>query len=68
MRWAGIDLGAAANSGTNAPVARTFNPEGPVLMSAFDGEDASGQWRLTIIDDTATNTGFLNGWSLHFVF
>ncbi len=64
----GIDIGAAANSGTDAPVAGTFNPEGASLLSAFDGEDASGQWRLTITDDTATNTGFLNGWSLHFVF
>lgn len=65
---AGIDIGAANNSGTNAPVAGTFNPEAAAVLSAFDGEDASGQWRLTINDDTATNTGFLNGWSLHFVF
>jgi subtilisin-like proprotein convertase family protein len=49
-------------------VAGTFNPEGAQLLSAFDGEDASGQWQLTINDDTATNTGFLNGASLHFVF
>jgi subtilisin-like proprotein convertase family protein len=50
-----------AESGTNAPVAETFNPEGAALLSAFDGEDASGLWRLTITDDTATNTGFLHG-------
>jgi hypothetical protein len=61
---AGIDIDAAVNSGTNAPVAGTFNPAGAALMSIFDGEDASGQRGLTITDDTATNTGFLNGWSL----
>jgi hypothetical protein len=65
---AGIDIGAAANSGTGAPVAGTFNLEAAALLSAFDGIDASGQWRLTINDDTATNVGFLNGWSLHFVY
>ncbi len=44
-----------------------FNPEGAALLSAFQGIDASGEWRLTIVDDTDNNfDGLLLGWSLQF--
>jgi subtilisin-like proprotein convertase family protein len=57
----GIENSSAA-SGT--PVTGSFNLEGAALLSAFDGLDASGEWRLTITDDAGGDTGTLLGWSL----
>lgn len=37
-----------------------------VLLSFFDGVDASGEWRLSVTDDAGGDTGTLNGWSLFF--
>jgi subtilisin-like proprotein convertase family protein len=31
----------------------------------FDGEDASGVWRLSITDDSTSDTGTLFGWTLY---
>ena len=40
-------------------------PEG--ALGAFVGENPNGTWTLTVVDDTAGNTGTLNGWSLRVV-
>ncbi len=39
-----------------------FRPEG--LLSAFDGEDANGNWTLTVTDDLAGFGGSLVDWSI----
>lgn len=39
-------------------------PEGPNLLSWFDGMPANGTWRLVVHDDAAGNGGTLQRWSL----
>ncbi len=39
-------------------------PDGPGVMNDFDGEDPLGEWRLTVSDRAATDTGRLNSWCL----
>jgi len=59
------DIGSVSTTGTD-PVGGGFTLEGAALLSAFNGEDASGEWRLSIVDDTASGTDdFLTNWSLH---
>ncbi len=62
---AGTDIGTA-NNPTDGVISGTFNPEDAALLSAFDGIDASGLWRLTVVDDTAAgaDVGTLFGWTL----
>lgn len=55
------EAGTSITAGS-APFAGTFFPEG--LLSAFDGEDAQGDWVLTVFDDDVLESGTLNGWSL----
>jgi subtilisin-like proprotein convertase family protein len=45
-----------------APYTGTYRPQNP--LSLFNGEQASGKWTLQIEDDSAGDTGVLNGWSL----
>lgn len=45
-----------------APFDGTFSPTG--LLSAFNGEDLSGMWTLSITDDFAFDDGTLISWSL----
>jgi subtilisin family serine protease/subtilisin-like proprotein convertase family protein len=45
-----------------APFSGSFRPE--TLLSAFDGLDARGVWRLIIDDVSVGNGGRLNSWSL----
>ena len=33
-------------------------------LSAFNGTNPNGTWKLLVVDDAATNTGTLRGWSL----
>ena len=40
----------------------TFTPENP--LSAFDGEDVSGDWQLTVVDAITPDGGRVNGWTL----
>jgi subtilisin-like proprotein convertase family protein len=62
------DLGSVGTTGTDAVVGG-FNPKGAALLSAFNGEDASGEWRLSIVDDTANNKdGLLISFQLQFTF
>ena len=35
-------------------------------LSAFDGEQLGGTWRLTVTDSAPLDKGFLEAWSLHF--
>ncbi len=51
------------SSGT-APFTGRFKPEGAAGLAAFNGEDASGNWTLTLTDDFAADTGTLNSWGL----
>ncbi len=44
----------------------SFNPEGAVVLSAFDGETADGTWTLTVDDDAAADIGTLDRWALAF--
>jgi len=62
---AGTDIGSASNPKLDGSISGTFNPIGAGLLSTFDGIDASGQWQLQIVDDTAADTGTLQGWALH---
>jgi subtilisin-like proprotein convertase family protein len=50
---------------SSAPFTGSFRPRNS--LSAFDGVNAQGQWRLEITDDTANGiTGTLNSWTLDF--
>ena len=62
---AGTDIGVADNPADGA-ITGQFNPEGPSLLTVFDGIDASGLWRLHVVDDTAAgaDVGTLFGWTL----
>ena len=56
---AGIPAGSfTVNSGM------IWQPELSYRLNWFSGENAGGNWRLDIYDDTATNTGTLNSWSI----
>ncbi len=39
-------------------------PDGPGIMSDFDGEGANGDWVLSISDNAGIDLGTLNSWSL----
>jgi subtilisin-like proprotein convertase family protein len=62
---AGTDISTASNSKLDGAISGTFNPEGTAMLSVFDGDDASGEWRLIITDDVGGDTGTLFSWSLH---
>jgi len=61
---AGTDIDGAADPDDGQPIVGTYNLDDAALLSAFDGLDASGEWRLTIVDDTGTNVGTLYSWSI----
>lgn len=46
----------------NPPTGSSYTPENP--LSAFDGQNASGTWTLTVMDNMQIDTGILNSWSL----
>ena len=69
------DIGATLDDEASALVedmCRSTPPaiSGPVRpnypLSAFDGEDMGGTWRLTVVDEAAVDDGHLESWSLHF--
>ncbi len=52
-----------------APIGGTFRPSlgsGMTAMGAVDGENAVGDWTLTITDGATQDEGVLNSWSLTF--
>jgi subtilisin-like proprotein convertase family protein len=63
----GTDIGTA-NNATDGAISGSFNPQGAALLSAFDGLNMAGEWRLTITDDNAAgaDTGTLFTWGLSF--
>ncbi len=61
---AGTDISGATNPKIDGAINGTFNPGGAALLGAFDTLDASGEWRLTIVDDSGGDSGTLFGWSL----
>jgi subtilisin-like proprotein convertase family protein len=65
---AGTDISGASNPKLDGMINGTFNPGGVALLSAFDNEDASGQWRLSIADDSGGDTGTLFGWTMYDTF
>lgn len=42
----------------------SVRPNNP--LSAFDGEDIGGTWRLRVMDGATLDSGYLESWSLHF--
>ena len=62
------DIGAAPNDLNDRPVTGTFDPEGAAVLSAFNGEDASGEWRLTIDDTVGGDSGTLLNYELRFTY
>jgi subtilisin-like proprotein convertase family protein len=63
---AGTDISGATNPKADGAITGIFNPGGSALLSAFDGQDASGQWQLQLVDDSAGDTGTLMSWELYF--
>lgn len=63
----GGDLSQVSTSGDNL-ISGSFKLEGGDLLSLFDGMDASGQWMLTVTDDSTSDTGSLFGWQLHLTY
>jgi subtilisin-like proprotein convertase family protein len=61
---AGTDISGASNPKLDGAINGTFNPGGAALLSTFDGLDLSGEWRLSIVDDSGGDTGTLFTWSL----
>jgi subtilisin-like proprotein convertase family protein len=57
-----------ANNPTDGAIFGTFNPAGPVVLAAFQDFDASGEWRLTVTDDSGGDSGVLHAFQLHFDF
>ncbi len=49
---------------TYPAISGSVRPNNP--LSAFDGEDLGGTWRLTVSDHATQDSGFLESWSLHF--
>ncbi len=47
---------------SNPAIGGTFTPNNP--LSAFDGEDLSGTWRLDVSDNAGLDTGTLDEWCL----
>ena len=45
-------------------ISGTFIPNNP--LSAFDGEDLGGTWRIGVADAAGGDTGFLEDWTLFF--
>jgi subtilisin-like proprotein convertase family protein len=59
---AGTDISAAPDAANDAPVAGTYRSAGP--LGAFENEDASGKWTLSITDVSGGDTGTLQQWTL----
>jgi uncharacterized repeat protein (TIGR01451 family) len=47
---------------TNAPFTGSFRPEGP--LSAFNGGNGNGNWRMKVVDSGAADTGNIRAFSI----
>jgi hypothetical protein len=56
------DQAVGSINGGTAPFTGSFRPEG--LLSALNGKNAVGAWKLEITDDARKDTGTLDAWSL----
>jgi len=63
---AGTDIGTVGNPKPDGAISGAYNSEGSAQPSGFDRLDACGEWKLTITDDTAVDSGTLFNWSLFF--
>lgn len=59
-----ISLSDAATSDITCPIddAATEKPENP--FAVFNGEAASGMWKLVVVDNAGSDVGTLDGWTL----
>ncbi|MFO0856455.1 MAG: M12 family metallo-peptidase [Phycisphaerales bacterium] len=48
---------------SGAPWSGTYRPEG--LLSSFNGQNANGNWTCRVVDQAATDTGFINRFSVY---
>jgi subtilisin-like proprotein convertase family protein len=55
------DAATTAISDGAAPFTGTFRPAQP--LSAFDGEQLHGTWKLKVVDNAGDDTGTLSAWS-----
>src|SRR6185295_10030277 len=53
------------NGGSAKNIVKTFDLSNAPTLSRFNGESASGNWTLEIIDVAAIDTGTLNKWTIH---
>jgi hypothetical protein len=58
---AGTAVEGVCGAGVPA-IAGTFSPNNP--LSAFDGQNLAGTWRITASDHAGIDTGTLNEWCL----
>ena len=56
------DEASTGIASVSAPFTGTFRPEG--LLSALDGQNPNGTWRLEVTDHAGGDTGTLNSWAL----
>jgi hypothetical protein len=61
----GTDICSATAPTAGAAITGFYNPEGAATLSTFNGEDATGVWRLTISDCCPPDSGTLFGWAMH---
>ncbi len=57
--------GGPNNTLGTANVTGSWKPDGGAL-STFDGQNTAGTWRLKVVDNGATDTGFINALQLDF--
>jgi serine protease len=56
------DEAATAIADGSAPFTGSYRPSNP--LSAFDGQNSAGAWKLRVSDNGFLDTGTLTGWSL----
>ncbi|MFM7520920.1 MAG: proprotein convertase P-domain-containing protein, partial [Planctomycetota bacterium] len=56
------DQAATSITAGTAPFTGTYRPEGS--LATLNGKNPNGTWRLEITDDTGTDVGTLNNWSV----
>lgn len=61
-----FDASAKPVSAGNAPFTGDFEPDSP--LKSFLGLDPNGEWKLSIYDGAAGNTGSLQAWGLRLYF
>lgn len=60
------DSSVSSITNGTAPFTGTFKPEGS--LAALIGKNAAGTWKLEVSDDSSSDTGTLNSWSITFTY